>query len=65
MVTRKFDTNSSSIQLIKSLGWFNVVQRLDYLCVLLMHKCVKGEAPYYLSDQFLIRHSVYYKHTYK
>ena len=50
VVTRNFDTNSSGLQLVKSLGWFNVAQRLDYLCVLLMYKCVKGEAPNYLSD---------------
>ena len=50
MITNVYDFNIPSLTLVKSLGWFNVSQRFEFLCISLIHKCIYGTAPNYLSD---------------
>ena len=45
LVTRNFDYLTSSSEIIKSLKWLTVVQRLFYLTNLFMFKCKNGSAP--------------------
>ena len=45
LVTRNFDYLTSSSEIIKSLKWLTVVQRLFYLTNLFVFKCKNGSAP--------------------
>ena len=58
IVSQCFDFNVSSLEIIKSLRWQNVTERRDFLCSILMHKCLYGHAPSYLSDQFVALEAV-------
>ena len=50
MITNVYDFNIPGLTLVKSLRWFNVSQRFAFLCISLIHKCIYGTAPNYLSD---------------
>ena len=50
ITTQNFDFNTSGISLVKSLGWLNIKQRMQFLACMLMHKSIHYDAPYYLSD---------------
>ena len=58
IVSQCFDFNVSSLEMIKSLRWQNVTERRDFLCSILMHKCLYGHAPSYLSDHFVTLEAV-------
>ena len=38
ITTQNFDFNTSGISLVKSLGWLNIKQRMQFLACMLMHK---------------------------
>ena len=46
------DPLSSSAPLFKQLGWMTVENRISYHKSVLMHKCLKNEAPVYLTEKF-------------
>lgn len=51
IITGNFDyVNIRGINLVKSLGWSNCMERYKYLVSTLMFKCIHGLAPDYLSD---------------
>ncbi len=50
-----YDFKISGIDLDNS-GWFTVNHRRDYFTAILMHRCVTGTAPVYLSDKFKSSH---------
>ena len=59
IITGNFDyVNSRGADLVKTLGWMNVVQRRDYFTLLQFYKCVHGDAPVYLSDNITLCHEV-------
>ena len=58
IVSQCFDFNVSSLEIIKSLRWQNVTERRDFLRSILMHKCLYGHAPSYLSDHFVALEAV-------
>ena len=49
---RKYDRISAGL---RSLRWLNVKQRLTVNDAVIMHKCLKGLSPSYLSDKFSTR----------
>ena len=52
-----FDWNVRDIDVIPRLGWQSVRQCRDYFTAVLMYRCLKGDAPFYLSGDFKkVRH---------
>jgi hypothetical protein len=51
ITTSSYDfINIRGIDLVQKLEWQTFIQRRDYLTASLMHKCVYGQAPYYLCN---------------
>ena len=50
-VTGNFDFNSSVSDMIKQLGWMNITKRFNYFMLILIYKCLNGQAPSNLSDK--------------
>ena len=48
---------------LRSLPWLNVKQRLMVNDAVMMHKCLKGLSPSYLSDKFSTRATVHERQT--
>lgn len=44
--------NCRGIDIVKNLGWMNIVERRRYFDCVLMFKCLHGLAPDYLANQF-------------
>ena len=57
---RKYDHISDGL---RSLRWLNVKQRLMVNDAVLMHKCLNGLSPSYLSDKFCIRSTIHDRQT--
>ena len=57
---RKYDHISAGL---RSLRWLNVKQRLMVNDAVMMHKCLKGLSPSYLSDKFSTRATVHDRQT--
>ena len=53
--TRKFDHITPAL---RDLRWLRVKQRLFFCDAVMAFKCMTGEAPHYLSDQFTTRFAV-------
>ena len=53
--TRKFDHINPAL---RDLRWFQIKQKLFFRDALMAFKCVTGQAPHYLSDQFTTRIAV-------
>ena len=54
IVCKLYDFAYSGLSLVKSNGWLNVRQRRDFLYCTLIHKCIYGIAPNYLSDHLTL-----------
>jgi len=55
IVSENFDyINSRGLEIIKTLKWMNVRQRRNYFTLLLMFKCIKGDAPDYLCNNVVL-----------
>ena len=57
---RKYDHISAGL---RSLRWLNVKQRLMVNDAVMMHKCLKGLSPSYLSDKFSTRATIHERQT--
>jgi len=57
---RKYDHISEGL---RSLRWLNVKQRLTVDDVVMMHKCLNGLSPSYLSNKFCTRSSIHDRQT--
>ena len=57
---RKYDHISAGL---RSLRWLNVKQRLMVNDAVMMHKCLKGQSPSYLSDKFSTQAIVHDRQT--
>ena len=57
---RKYDHISAGF---RSLRWLNVKQRLMVNDAVMMHKCLKGLSPCYLSNKFSTRATIHDKQT--
>ena len=57
---RKYDHISAGL---RSLQWLNIKQRLMVNDVVMMHKCLKGLLPSYLSDTFSTQAIVHDRQT--
>ena len=57
---RKYDHISAGL---RSLRWLNVKQRLMVNDAVMMHKCLKGLSPCYLSNKFSTRATIHDRHT--
>ena len=57
---RKYDYISAGL---RSLRWLNVKQRLMVNDAVMMHKCLKGLSPSYLSDKFSTRATIHERQT--
>ena len=57
---RKYDHISPGL---RSLRWLNVKQRLMVNDEVMMHKCLKGLSPSYLSDKFSTRATIHERQT--
>ena len=57
---RKYDHISAGL---RSLRWLNVKQRLMVNDAVMMHKCLNGLSPSYLSDKFSTRATIHDRHT--
>ena len=51
-VTGNFSITASISQMIESLGWMSVNQRLIYFTACLVYKCLNQQAPIYLTNRF-------------
>lgn len=60
MELRKYDHISAGL---RSLRWLNVKQRLVVNDALMMHKCLKGLSPSYLSNKFSTRATIHDRQT--
>ena len=60
MGLRKYDHISAGL---RSLRWLNVKQRLMVNDAVMMHKCLKGLSPSYLSDKFSTRATIHERQT--
>ena len=59
VITGNYDyINVRGADLVKSLGWMNVVQRRDYFTLLQFFKCIHGDAPVYLSNNITLCNEV-------
>ena len=47
--------NTGCTDLVSELGWMTVIQRRDYVMVILMFKCIRGLAPHYLSNEITMQ----------
>ena len=55
IVSDNFDyINSRGLEIIKTLKWMNVRQRRNYFTLLLMYKCINGDAPDYLCNNVVL-----------
>ena len=54
IVCKLYDFSISGLSIVKSNGWLSVRQRRDFLYCVLIHKCIFGDAPNYLSDQLIL-----------
>ena len=55
IVTNEFDyVNIRGAELVRQLKWMSVKQRYEYFCLLLMFKCVHGQAPDYLCNNVIM-----------
>ncbi len=52
LVSGVFDWNVRGIDIIRRLEWQTIRARRGYFAAVLMHSCLKGDAPYYLSQYF-------------
>ena len=57
---RKYDHISAGL---RSLRWLNVKQRLMVNDAVMMHKCLRGLSPSYLSDKFSTRATIHERQT--
>lgn len=48
---------------LRSLRWLNVKQRLMVNDAVMMHKCLKGRSPSYLSNKFSTRATIHDRQT--
>ena len=54
-VCKNFDyINVRGIDLVRSLGWMTVTQRVEYFTVIQMFKCIHGLAPPYLCNSIIM-----------
>ena len=64
IMTNEFDyINVRGIELVKRLGWMSVKQRFNYFCLLLMFKCIHGQAPDYLCNNVVMECEVQLRQT--
>ena len=55
VITGEFDyINVRGADIVEQLKWMNVFQRYHYFCLLLMFKCVHGQAPDYLCNNVIM-----------
>ena len=55
IVMNEFDyVNIRGVELVKQLKWMSVKQRYEYFCLLLMFKCVHGQASDYLCNNVIM-----------
>ena len=64
IICKLYDFACSGLSLVKSNGWLNVRQRRDFLYCTLIHKCIYGIAPNYLSDHLTLYDNVQYPSIY-
>ena len=53
IITKLYGYDLSGLSIVKMLGWLNVKQRHDFLFCSLIHKCLFGTVPRYLSDNLV------------
>ena len=53
IITKLYGYDLSGLSIVKMLGWLNVKQRYDFLFCSLIHKCLFGTVPRYLSDNLV------------
>ena len=53
IITKLYGYDLSGLSIVKMLGWLNVKQRYDFLFCSLIHKCLFGTVPSYLSDNLV------------
>ena len=56
IITKSYGYDLSGLSIVKMLGWLNVKQRYDFFDFLfcsLIHKCLFGTVPRYLSDNLV------------
>ena len=59
LVTRNFDKTIRSSEIISTLKWQSVSQRLFYLTYIFMFKCINNIASEYFNEYFTHRYSIY------
>ena len=59
LVTRNFDKTIRSSEIISTLKWHSVSQRLFYLTNIFMFKCINNIASEYFNEYFTLRYSIY------
>ena len=52
IITKCFDYNISSLDLVKSLGWMSVEDRCNYFTSILIYKCLHNSSSNILSNRF-------------
>ena len=59
MVTGNYDfINFRGIDLVKDLGWMNIIQRRNYFICILMFKAIHGLAPDYIANDITMLREV-------
>ena len=55
IINNNFDfINTRGLDLVKQMGWMNVVERVDYFTNLLIYKCINQVAPVYLQNEIIL-----------
>ena len=52
IITKCFDYNISSLDLVKNLGWMSVEDRCNYYTSILIYKCLHNSSSHILSNRF-------------
>ena len=50
IITKNFDRDVNSVEIVGNLGWMTMEQRFKYFVLLLTYKCVNNFAPVYLTN---------------
>ena len=58
IITNNFDWSVSGMDVVKSLGWKTLSERVVYFTSTLMFKCLNGLAPNYLSHMFTFHNDI-------
>jgi hypothetical protein len=55
IINNNFDfINTRGLDLVKQIGWMNIVERIDYFTNLLIYKCINQIAPVYLQNDIIL-----------